>query len=224
MHFRVVFLMMSFGLVGCATLHPRAQADAAKIDFFGEAGEVEEANAKYREAVKAALEKLEEPSELAGLSKKVTVLEKTLPEGVEVSNDVIKTAPDSGLTVIGTIQMSPNVAVAFGFPDYSSTVRKVACYPQAPLIWVTLGVWAIFVPTSYPCWGKSITPAEGYGLLRAHAEAAGANLVILRNVSKTEDSFGTAAGYLLRGVVKEKAKPAPASAETLQHKAPIAQR
>lgn len=224
MHFRAVALMLSFGLVGCATLHPRAQVDAAKIDFFGEAGEVEEANTKYRETLKATLEKLEEPSELAGLSKSVTVLEKTLPDGVEVSNDVIKTAPDSGLSVIGTIQMSPNVASAFQFPDYSSTLRKVACYPQAPLIWVSLGMWAIFVPTSYPCWGKPLTPAEGYGLLRAHAEAAGANLVILRNVSKTDDTFGSATGYLLHGVVKEKAKPAPASAETHQRREPVARR
>ena len=224
MHFRVVFLMMSFGLVGCASLHPRAQATSARIDFFGEASEADEAQTKYKEAVKAELEKLEEPSDLAGLSKNVTVLEKTLPAGVEVTNDVIKTAPDSGLTVVGTIRMSPATASPYWFSDYSSTGRKVACYWQTPLSWVSLGLWAIFVPTAYPCWGKGITPAEGYGLLRAHAEAAGANLVILQEINKSDDYFGNAVGYLLRGMVQEKTKPQPASAETPQHKAPIAQR
>lgn len=84
------------------------------------------------------------------------------------------------------------------FSDYSGLGRKLYCYPQTPLTWVTLGLWALVVPLNYPCWGQSLTREEGLGLVRSAARAAEADVVLLTGLSADDKFFYGAAGFLLR--------------------------
>lgn len=217
MTLRIAFSLLAFGLTGCASLHPRAQLKGSSVTFYGESGEVETARKNHEVSLKGTLSTLEENAALAKLAKNVTVLEKTLPPGVEVNGNVISTKPDSGLTVVGTIDVSPARATPLWFSDYQGAGRKVACYWQTPLTWVSLGLWALLVPTSYPCWGTELAVDEGYGLLRASAEAAGADVVVLTEIWKSEEKFFSAKGYLLRS--SKKAAPTVPSVRRPDHPA-----
>lgn len=200
-----ILFMLASGSVGCASLHPRAQTSATRIDFMGEADEVEAARTRYRERMAQTLGQLAEPQALASLSTEVVVLEKTLPAGIEVVGSVVTAQPHSGLKVVGTLDVTPEIASPFLFSDYDSPARKAACYWQTPLTWVTLSMWALVVPLNYPCWGKDLSVPEAYGLIRASAQAAGADLVVLTKILRSKDTFVSARGILLRDATAEPA-------------------
>jgi hypothetical protein len=128
------------------------------------------------------------PAEAAG----VKVLYETVPEGLEVKGDVVSVADGYPLVILGKYGLAGPVGGPWAFSDYKSTGRKVYCYWQTPLTLVTLGLWALAVPVSYPCWTKSLTQEEWIDELRLLAVAAGGNLVL------ASPNAGGAVGVILR--------------------------
>lgn len=195
--------------VGCAALHPRAQLKGVNFQPFAELNDADKARETFRSKLEASLAPLEKSSELARLSPEVMVIERSLPPGVTLKDGVIATTPESGLRVLGELDVYGQTANPFGFPDYESVGRKVLCYPQAPLSWVTLGIWSLVVPINWPCWGKGIERAEGVGLLRAAAAAAGADVIIL--TTPLGPGFGGARAFILKASTASSPETRPSS-------------
>jgi hypothetical protein len=177
---------------------PPCAAERSEFEPFAELAIADEARATFRSKLEESLVALSESHELEYLHPEVKVVERTLPPGVNLKDGVITATPESGLQVLGELVVSAQKANPFLFPDYESVGRKVYCYPQAPLAWVTLGLWSLLVPINWPCWGRALARPEGIGLLRAAAAAAGADLVILTMPLGPE--FGGARAFLLKEV------------------------
>lgn len=201
--------LLAAAATGCATLAPSAHGEAFKIEPFGEATAARELNETFKKSMAATLASVE-PGAVAGMAKSVKVLQKSLPDGVELKDGVIKTSPESELEVVSSFRFFAAGGSTMWFADYSSTWRKVVCYPQVPLTWVTLAMWQVFVPLSYPC----IAPAhvsidEGYGYLRVAAEQLHASTVVVVGSNTDETSFYSAEGFILKK--RDQAPAAPTS-------------
>lgn len=85
--------------VGCATLHPRAQANGVYFKPFGEVSETEQMRSGFKTRLASNLGALAEPEQLAAQAPELKILERTLPDGVTFKDGVISTSPESGLTV-----------------------------------------------------------------------------------------------------------------------------
>ncbi len=168
--------------MGCAPTYSTAQVQAV-----GEyqSGAKEAFGQKYRELQKSEDER---PSAAAN----VKVLDETVPPGVVIHGDVLSVEDGYPLTIVGRYDFFGPQGGPWTFSDYKSTGRKVYCYWQAPLTWVTLGMWALVVPVSYPCWTENLTQDERIAQIRLVAMAAGGNLVV------TFPHSGGSRGLLLR--------------------------
>jgi hypothetical protein len=192
---------------GCATLAPSAHAETFKIEPFGEATAARELNESFKKSMAATFATVE-PGAAAGMAKSVKVLQKSLPDGVELKDGVIKTSPESGLEVVSSFRFFAAGGSTMWFADYSSTWRKVLCYPQVPLTWVTLLMWQVFVPLSYPCIApQHVSIDEGYGYLRVAAEQLHASTVVVVGSNTDETNFFSAEGFILKN--RSEAPPAP---------------
>lgn len=149
-----------------------------------------EYNPRANQAVADRYRELQEtpPPEAA----RVKVLYDTVPEGIEVKGDVYSVAQGYPIEILGKYGLAGPVGGPWAFTDYKETGRKVYCYWQAPLTWVTLGIWALAVPVSYPCWTEDLTQEEWVDELRTLAVAARGNLVIASSRS------GGRVGVILR--------------------------
>ncbi|MGA9523300.1 MAG: hypothetical protein WBV82_17665 [Myxococcaceae bacterium] len=209
---RSIFALITFALgvagSGCATMHPRAHAEGFQFEAFGDATEARQQAKTFRTTLQKEVQELE-PEQLAEVQRDVKVLERSFPTGVGVKDGVIAASAESGYEVVGTFKFNPDSGTSFWFADYSSVGRKIYCYPQVPLTWVTLGLWQIFVPLSYPCMAPARIPLEeAYGLVRQAATAAGANTAIITDVRKAEDAEENV--FRLEGIfLRFKAAPAP---------------
>jgi hypothetical protein len=127
----------------------------------------------------------------------VVVLLDTIPEGIAVKDGIVRVADGYQHEILGKVDVTPNNHVSmialFGFPDYESGWRKPYCYPQTVLTYATLTLWALVVPTSYPCYGApGITEESVERKLRAAAVAAGGDLVLasVLRVGNSDKVFG----------------------------------
>ncbi|MDB4940546.1 MAG: hypothetical protein JWP97_80 [Labilithrix sp.] len=151
----------------------------------------------------------------------VRVLLDTLPEGVAIDGNVVSVRPGYPLTILGHYDLQGPVGGPWSFPDYKSTGRKVYCYWQAPLSWVTLGLWALVVPVSYPCWTKDLTREEWASELRTLAIAAGGNLVVAHHqlgtgiILKADDAYLDRLGEAPASSAAPPVAPAAAGAQKL---------
>ncbi len=172
---------------------------------------------EFKKTLASTLEPLE-PDEVVELAKPVRILERSLPPGVSFENGLITTTPESHLQVLGTASFSfttsnfvPMLAL-FWFRDYSSVGRKVLCYPQVPLNWVTLGIWGSLIPTSIPCAvGMGLPIDEAYGVIRASAVAAGATLVLITGRQADDDKLYAVQAFFLKERAAEGRVPADAA-------------
>ncbi|MBL9039924.1 MAG: hypothetical protein JNG84_15505 [Archangium sp.] len=196
---------------GCATLHPRALGESMRFEAFGEAGDVRLQHREYEKNLAAATQDLE-PEALVDAAPEVKIFERALPTGVTVKEGVISASPESSFDVVGTFTYVPparetNLFALVWFNDYSGVGRKILCYPQVPLEWVSLGMWGVLSPTAYPCIARGPTQDEGYGLLRVAAKAAGASVAVIGGTSPA----GVTRGFYLR--TREAKKEAPRSVQ-----------
>lgn len=207
---RYLFLLCASAFAtGCATMHPRAHAEALKVTTFGEATVARQAKRDFQLALHQAVDDLSF-DQLVELEPTVKIVERTFPPGVELKDGLITASPDSGFEVTATFRYSPPDAYTFWFADYDSIGRKVFCYPQVPLTWVTLSAWQFFVPLSFPCMTRTVVPVDNiYGLVRQAAKSAGADLVVLTNVYSDGEMTGGLEGVMLRFIGIPAPAPAP---------------
>lgn len=165
---------------GCATVHPRSH----QITYSG-FGDLGSKQAHERETLDR-LKQLREDLPTFKPAHPVKILVDTFPEGLELEGDLLKVKPGFRHEVLGQFTLEPNGGHTGWFSDYASVGRKIYCYPQVPLTWVTLGLWQIFVPLSYPCLGGGLKTAEATVQLEALAEAAGANVVVVQMKTNQE--------------------------------------
>jgi hypothetical protein len=175
---RISYVVAAVALLamGCAPTYSTAQVQAV-----GEyqSGAKEAFAKKYRDLQKSEDERAPEPpSATSSAAARVLVLDETVPPGVVIHGDVLSVEDGYPLTIVGRYDFFGPQGGPWTFSDYKSTGRKVYCYWQAPLTWVTLGMWALVVPVSYPCWTENLTQDERVVQIRLVAMAAGGNLVV----------------------------------------------
>jgi hypothetical protein len=190
---RTSFVVAAIALLamGCAPAYSTAEVQAAGVY---ESGAKEAFAQKYRDLQKTEDERSSETSNKAARApaSTVTVLDETVPPGVVIHGDVLSVEDGYPLAIVGRYDFFGPQGGPWTFSDYKSTGRKVLCYWQAPLTLVTLGLWALFVPLSYPCWTENLTQDERIAQIRLVAMAAGGNLVV------TFPHSGGSRGLILR--------------------------
>ncbi len=136
----------------------------------------------------------------------VTVVENDEGAGLEVVDGTLKKFRGQDIEVVGTFEMRGELHGPFYPSDYLGVGRKIFCWPQVPLAWVTVGLWLI-IPTSYFCYGKTPVDRDHWiGWVKQIVDSAGGNLGVV-TFGPRKDSIDTAKGYVLK-VVDPKA-PAP---------------
>lgn len=137
----------------------------------------------------------------------VVVVENDEAAGLDVVDGTLKQFRGQDVEMVGTFTIEGEYHSPFYPSDYLSTARKVFCWPQVPLTWVTLGIWLI-IPTSYFCWGKTPDDRDHWiAWVKQIVDSAGGNLGVVTFGPK-KNSFDEAKGYVMR--VKA---PAPASVQ-----------
>ena len=138
----------------------------------------------------------------------------------------LEAAPGSGNRVLGRVKLEfpamENPALSFWFRSYrpEQSWRRSYCYPQVPLLWITLGLWAI-VPLNYVCppapWHTgSLRELAGheerkrllYDALRAEAVRKGGNAVVNAYITHT-NANGWIVHQALTTAVPTVPSPAP---------------
>ncbi len=151
---------------GCAATYSKAQ-------YFA----IGEYNPKANEAVEKEYRRLQEaPPPDAG---NVKVLFETVPEGIKYEKGTVSVEKGYPVQIVGKFTLFGPSGGPWKFADYKSTGRKALCYPQVPLTWITLGIWALVMPTAYPCWARGFkTEEEWIEHLKLLTVAAKGNLVV----------------------------------------------
>lgn len=181
----LLVLSMPLLLCHCATLRPKPQYTA-----FGEADPA--GDQQVIDRYKALMDSNDES---AGQSVKVLV--DTVPEGIELKEGLIKVADGYNHEIVGKFALVPQVGTPMWFSEYESTPRKAICWPQVPLVWVTLTLWLV-VPTSWVCYGSSVTSKpEFISYVKRLGAAAGGNMVILSMVAN-QDEVASGTGFILK--------------------------
>jgi hypothetical protein len=138
----------------------------------------------------------------------VTVVESDENEGLEVIDGTLKRYRGQDVEMLGTFELH---AVGYHSPfypaDYLQTARKVVCWPQVPLTWLTLGIWLI-VPSSYFCWSNTPTDRDHWiAWVKQMVDSAGGNLGVVTFGPNNKKIF-EAKGYVVR-VVTPNPNPNP---------------
>ncbi len=174
-------------LSGCATLAPGAHRQGLRIEWDAKgASNFVETDKHWREVLQETLALLS-PADLA----------KEAVQRVEIQ----PTPAPSGAEKIADFHFEPAGATTLWFAEYASSAQKAYCWWQVPLTWLTLGLWQVVVPSSWPCVVKPVLPVEeGYGYLRAAAAAAGANVIVISKQSRSDHKLVIAEGsFYVRG-------------------------
>jgi hypothetical protein len=101
------------------------------------------------------------------------------------------------IEILGTFDLKPDNHTPWVFADYSAFPRKILCWPQVPLMWLSLGLW-IAVPTSYFCWSRTPGKRETWlGWIKQLADSAGGNVAVVTFKGKG-DATESATGYVIR--------------------------
>lgn len=169
----------------------------------------------------------------------VTVVQGKLPEGLTLKGRTLEiAAPYKGrYEVIGELRsqhrMNPTASYALStwwfidMHDQHSGFRNVFCKAQMPLRLLTLGIWSLFSPLSWPCQVVySLDHDDNFAIhvqeLKRAATAMGANLIVLTRVSNerttqlsigygyvSAQSYNTEAARVSAFALIDKDKPLP---------------
>jgi len=136
----------------------------------------------------------------------VTVVENDENAGLDVVDGTLKKFRGQDIEVIGTFEMRGETHGPFYPSDYLNVGRKIFCWPQVPLAWLTLGIWLI-IPTSYFCYGQTPVDRDHWiAWVKQMVDSAGGNLGVV-TFSPTRERIDVAKGYVLK-VVAPAAPPA----------------
>jgi hypothetical protein len=128
----------------------------------------------------------------------VTVVESDEKKaGLEVVDGSLGRFRGADIEILGNFELRADGHTPFVFTDYSSFPRKLICWPQVPLMWITLAVWTI-VPTSYFCWSKTPGSREKWlTWVKQLVDSAGGDLGVV-TFDRGEDNVGVAKGYVIK--------------------------
>lgn len=178
---------------GCATVRKRAH-------YIELEPPTKEPDAAWARRAAELREKFEARREgpLDQAAKDVLVLIQRYPRGtVRIRND-LHIQRDAGYELVGGYDLYATGATTLWFADYEATWRKAYCYPQVPLTWVTLGLWQLVVPLSWPCAAPARFDRElAWHQVRHLAAAAGADAAIVE-LKMNGEEIVVAWGWLLR--------------------------
>ncbi|MCC6334997.1 MAG: hypothetical protein IT380_13550 [Myxococcales bacterium] len=182
-HLAAVAVLVAATLsTGCAALKPRPTSYTA----FGEADPARD------KSVLEGFDKLKEEPQAS--RPEVKVLVDTLPVGVDMKDGTISVEDGAPYELVGKFSIGTKGGL---FPDYKDGWRKGLCYPQAPLVAVTLLAWAV-VPTYWPCFTSGMmSRTDAIDAAKTLAWSAGANLVLLSYAGSGEE-VGGGVGFLLK--------------------------
>jgi len=137
------------------------------------------------------------------------VVTNELPPGVTLEKGALAARSDL-FTILGDVRshMDDTRQAAFAksvfwyesMHESHGSGRDVFCKVQTPLRTLTLGIFALVSPTSWPCYvlytkKLSTNAAIHRGELRRAARAMGGNLVILTGINAEQQSYVTGYGY-----------------------------
>ncbi len=178
---RCAGLCAAVWLSGCATLAPSAHRQELRVEWAANgASNFVETDKHWREALQETLALLSPEGMAKEAAQRVVIQPTPAPPGAEK---------------IADFHFEPAGATTLWFAEYASNARKAYCWWQVPLTWLTLGLWQVVVPISWPCVAKPVLPIEeGYGYLRAAAAAAGANLIVISKQSRSDNQLVIAKG------------------------------
>lgn len=137
----------------------------------------------------------------------VTVVEHDETAGLEVVDGTLKRYRGQDIQLIGEFQLDGEIHSPFYPSDYLALPRKIICWPQVPLTWLTIGIWMI-VPTSWACWSKTPVDRDHWiAWVKQLVDSAGGNLGVV-TFGPRKDSIDIAKGYVVK-VGNPKAPPVP---------------
>ncbi len=134
--------------------------------------------------------------------KEVVVLVNSVPQGVHLDAGNVVVEPGFQHQVIGKVAIearSGNFYFIARFLDYRELWRKILCYWQVPLEWVTLGFWSIS-PTTYACFAGAplLTREDAIDDLKNAAVAVGADMVIMTYGKDVKEKMRNAEAWLIK--------------------------
>jgi hypothetical protein len=127
----------------------------------------------------------------------VTVIESDGKESLTIAEGNLAKFRGADLEVIGKFDLKPDSYTPWTFANYSSLPRKLLCWPQVPLMWITLGVW-IAVPTSYFCWSRTPGKRDAWmAWIKQLVDSAGGDAGVV-TFTGAGDEIETVSGYVVR--------------------------
>ncbi|MFL5321309.1 MAG: hypothetical protein ACJ790_16740 [Myxococcaceae bacterium] len=186
---RAALLVALASLVaGCATLRPRAHV----MEFTPE-----DKDESHQKTVLEKFSALRE-SDIGPDGTRILLFVESYPKGLIPNGRSVVNSPASDYDLLGGFDLYATGATTFWFADYASTPRKVLCYPQVPLTWVTLGLWQFVSPLAWPCVAKArMDRSLAWSQVRHVARAAGADAAVVLLKSQ-DDEVIDAWGWLLK--------------------------
>lgn len=121
-----------------------------------------------------------------------------IPSGLELEGGVLRVEKDAPFEILGRAMIDVGSGSAFGFADYEQPWRKPFCYWQAPLTWLTLGLWAL-VPLNYPCGVNSFrSKEEVLAATRNLVHELGGHVFVGDYLNASEDEAMGIIGFVVR--------------------------
>jgi hypothetical protein len=117
--------------------------------------------------------------------------------GLDVVDGKLSHFRGQDVELVGSFELTGEVHSPFYPSDYTALPRKIICWPQVPLMWLSLGIWTI-VPLSYGCWSKTPVDRDHWiAWVKQLVDSAGGTLGVVTFGPK-KDSIDTAKGYVVR--------------------------
>lgn len=189
---RLIALIFLLHGCGCATVRPRAH-------FMELEPPSKDVAATWPVEAAALREKFEARREgpLDEQANAVLLLIERYPKGTVRVRNQLHVQNDAGYQIVAGYDLYAAGATTLWFADYASSWRKVYCYPQVPLTWLTLGIWQV-IPLSYPCAAPARFDRQfAWHQVRHLAAAAGADTAIVE-LKMNGEEIVVAWGWLLR--------------------------
>lgn len=132
-----------------------------------------------------------------------------IPAGLTLKEHVIYVDEGAPYEILGRATVVLNSGSAATFPDYKDGWRKPLCYWQAPLTWVTLGIWML-IPLNYPCGVPTYLPKEKVlAVTRNLVRELGGSFFVGNYLFENEDQAGGLDGFVVRSLsLKAPERPA----------------
>lgn len=205
-HRPLLLLTLALTLAGCMTarVHPEAR-------FKGSWAENPEMDREVRRFLEEENDELLAKNADPGIE----VWVGKLPAGIDLREGVISVKDGVPYEIVGKATLVLNSGSQFGFPDYEDGWRKGLCYWQAPLTWVTLGIWSV-LPLNYPCGVEFQREKEDVlNATRNLVTKVGGHFFVGDYLIESEDRAAGITGFVVRKLEAPAApESSPASAPT----------